>query len=415
VSTSLGVDDVLRSQSKNQRDPRRYVRPRAPLAYAGLLIVAFLAVIGFAAFSPSADTSADELVAGLTETSVPPGGEMSARVASAVLALRVSDAESRTATTQGASDTTATTSEPSADDLGDASIESAIVEDDSFTIQDTSTDSSVATSPTTNTTPRDTTPPAIKVTSPGDGDTVTSRTVTFEGTVEKGSTVKSGPYEADVNDDGTWSIRLVVIDGANGAWFTATDKAGNSASVRIVVYYDEPKAATSTTKTNSTTTTAPHDDHPTTTVAHTEETTTTSGTTTSKWSPNWPADAGGQRNVELWRSTVAQYWPADRVDCALGIIQRESKGDPRAYNASSNALGLMQHLGKYWDSRARSAGFVDGNGLVATPYNGAANIAAGANLANYYASAPGDWWNPWKSSNGEFTAFYGSCQSPDPS
>ena len=378
-------------------------------------------MIGFAAFSPATDTSAEELVAELTETSVPPGGEMSARVASAVLALRVSDAESRTATTQGATDTTAAASEPSAEQPDDVSIESLAVQDESVTVQDTSATSSSqapssTTAPTTKTTQGDTTPPAIKVTSPDDGDSVTSRTVTFKGTVEKGSTVRSGPYEADVNDDGTWSIKLVVIDGANGASFTATDRAGNSASVRIVVYYEAPKAATTTKpKTKTTTTTAPHEDQATTTAAHTDKTTTTSGTTTSKWSPNWPADAGGLRNVEQWRSTVAQYWPADRVDCALGIIQRESKGNPRAYNSGSNALGLMQHLGKYWNSRARSAGFVDGNGLVATPYNGAANIAAGANLANYYSSATGNWWNPWKSGGGEFTAFYGSCQSPDPS
>ncbi len=220
----------------------------------------------------------------------------------------------------------------------------------------------------------------------------------------------SGPYEADVKDDGTWSLKLVVVEGANGASFTATDAAGNTSSVRIVVYYEPPKARTTTT------TKPPHTDQTTTTEApHTDQTTTTKATTTSKWSPQWPADAGGMRDVEKWRSTVEKYWPANRVDCALGIIKRESRGDPRAYNASSDALGLMQHLGKYWKARARGAGFVDADGLVATPYNGAANIAAGAYLANYYASATGQWWNPWKSSSGEFTAFYGSCQSPDPS
>ncbi|MCL1599516.1 MAG: transglycosylase SLT domain-containing protein [Actinomycetia bacterium] len=383
------------------------MRPRAPLAYAGLLIVAFLAVIGFAAFSPSTDTSAEELVAELTATTVPPNGEMSARVASAVLALRVSDADSRTATTQTAPTTTSTVPDP-ADDT------STTVETESFTVQETATSSTQA--PTTTAAPKapksDTTPPAIKVASPGDGDTVTQRTVTFKGTVEKGATVSSGPYAADVNDDGTWSIRLVVVDGANGATFTATDKAGNSASVRIIVYYEEKKAAPPPP---ATTTTAAHDEHATTTTKAPSQTTTTAGSTKPKWSPKWPADAGGQRNVEQWRSTVEKYWPANRVDCALGIIQRESKGNPRAYNSSSDALGLMQHLGKYWHARARGAGFVDGDGLVATPYNGAANIAAGAYLANYYASATGSWWNPWKSAGGVFTAQYGSCQSSNPS
>lgn len=382
------------------------MRPRAPLAYAGLLIVAFLAVIGFAAFSPSTDTTAEDLVAEIVDTPVPPSGEMSARVASAVLALRVSDADSRTATTQTAPTTTSTVTE-SADDT------STTAATESFVVQDSSTSSSQAPSTTsTPTTQSDTTPPSIKVTSPDDGDTVTKRTVTFKGTVEKGSTVKSGPYKADVNDDGTWSIRLVVVDGANGATFTATDKAGNSASVRIVVHFEEPKAAPPPP---ATTTTAAHDDHATTTTKAPSQTTTTSGTTKPKWSPNWPADSGGLRNVEQWRSTVEKYWPANRVDCALGIIQRESKGNPRAYNSSSDALGLMQHLGKYWHARARGAGFVDGDGLVATPYNGAANIAAGAYLADYYSRATGQWWNPWKSPGGVFTAQYGSCQSSDPS
>jgi len=158
-------------------------------------------------------------------------------------------------------------------------------------------------------------------------------------------------------------------------------------------------------------TTAPHVD---TTAPHVD-TTTTSGSSGSNWSPNWPADSGGQRNVEQWRSTVAAYWPANRVDCVLGIILRESRGNPRAFNASSSAEGLMQHLSKYWVSRARGAGFVDSQGRVASPYNGEANIAAGASLSNYYNSAVGQWWNPWKSSGGLYTANYGTCQSSNPS
>ena len=74
----------------------------------------------------------------------------------------------------------------------------------------------------------------------------------------------------------------------------------------------------------------------------------------------------------------------------------------------------MQHLSKYWVSRAKGAGFVDSSGKVASPFNGAANIAAGAYLGNYYDSAIGQWWNPWKSSSGGFTANYGSCTSSNP-
>jgi hypothetical protein len=363
------------------------VRPRIPLAYASLLVIALVAVVGFAAFSPSADPQEPQDVAPIEEAATPPT-EASARVASAVLALRVSDAESRTATTQG-------TAEPSTT---------------SSTVSDATTTTVAATAaaapdPTTSSTAapkQDTTPPSIKVTSHDDGDTVSNRIVSFIGTTEPGVSVASGPYEADVSDNGNWELSLVMAPGPNGALFTATDAAGNTASARIVLTYDPPTATTTTTKASTTTTSG-----------SSGTTTTTSGGST--WSPNWPADSGGKRNVENWRSTVASYWPASRVDCVLGIIKRESGGDPRAYNSSSKAEGLMQHLSKYWESRAIGAGFVDGNGLVASPFNGTANIAAGAYLAGWAENYQSAWWWPWKSSGGVFTATYGSCTSSNPS
>ena len=369
------------------------MRPRLPLAYAGLLIIALVAVIGFAAFSPSSDApeAAPEPV--VESAAI----DTSARVASAVLALRVSDAESRTATTQ-------VVDEP-ADDASEVA-ESTPTSTDA-TDETTTTQAPTTTAPTTTQAPTaastqaaDTTPPAIRVTSPDDGATLTDRVVAFRGTTEPGAEVTSGPYDADVSDSGEWQIELVLAPGANGATFTATDSAGNSETVRIVVTY-EPPSTTTTTKATTTTTKG-------------TVTTTTSGSSGSKWSPNWPADSGGQRNVENWRPLVEQYWPSERADCVLGIIKRESRGDPRAYNSSSSAEGLMQHLSKYWHSRAVGAGFVDGNGLVATPYNGAANIAAGAYLANWAERYQSAWWWPWKSSGGVFTANYGSCTGSNP-
>jgi hypothetical protein len=135
-------------------------------------------------------------------------------------------------------------------------------------------------------------------------------------------------------------------------------------------------------------------------------TTTTKAPPASGYSAEWPADEGGQRDVEEWRSAVARHWPAERVDCALGIIERESRGDPTAHNRSSNAMGLMQHLLKYWPLRAKGAGFVDGGGLVADPFNGEANIAAGAWLADYYTSRGSSWWIPWSSPSN-----YGNCSA----
>ena len=381
----------MTSQSKNKRDPRSYVRPRVPLAYAGLLIVALVAVIGFAAFSPSTGSVEDSVTAS-TIALEPTAPAVSARVASAVLALRVSDAESRTATTQASAGTTTTSDSPDTT-LGEASDEAFDTESSTTSVDEVAIAPSTTAEPTTTaapkpTTARDTTPPPIKVTSPKDGATVKNRTVTFEGTTEKGAKVTSGPYSATVKSDGTWTLKLVVAEGANGASFTATDAAGNTASKRIVVHY-ESASTTTTTKAKTKTTTTTH-----------AETTTTSGSSTSKWSPNWPADGGGMRNVEEWRPLVEKYWAADRVDCVLGIIYKESRGDPRAFNSRTNAEGLMQHLSKYWKNRAASAGFRDSNGLYATPYNAEANIAAGAQIAG----SGSNWWVPWG-----FLPTYGSC------
>jgi hypothetical protein len=99
---------------------------------------------------------------------------------------------------------------------------------------------------------------------------------------------------------------------------------------------------------------------------------------------------------------VAQYWPAERVQCVVDLIQRESSGNPQARNPRGGYLGLLQHSPSGWNGRARAIGLVDGNGLTAHPYNGAANIAAGAWLANN--SSP--WWGPWPP-----TRTIASCQA----
>jgi hypothetical protein len=350
------------------------VIPRVPIAYASLLVVALVTVIGFAAFSPS--DGADATVAATEANSA--YRPVTGRVAAAILAIR----------TSGASEETDTAQSDEPDSVGTATV--AETGDDTEVVNEDPESKSVQVSPTT-TAAADTTPPSFTITSPHDGDTVDTSVLEFKGTVEKGATVRSGPFDAQVADDGTWSISLALVAGDNGASFSATDSAGNTTTKRIVVSYAPPQTktttapATTTTKTQSSTATT---------------TTTKASSTSSQWSPNWPADAGGIRDVEQWRSTVARYWAADRVDCVLGIILRESRGDPRAYNSSYGASGLMQHLIKYWPGRAASAGFKDSNGLVASPYNGEANIAAGAAIAG----SGSNWYAPWSR-----LPSYGSC------
>jgi hypothetical protein len=344
-----------------------------------------VAVVGFAAFSPSSGEPTEESL----DTAVTIEAPASARVASAILALRVSDAETRTATTTTSDDLADANAEPETATITETTTDSGpstTVPDPTTSSSSTTTAPSTTQSPTTAaapTTTSDSTPPTLTVTSPDDGDTVDDRVVTFAGTTERGASVTSGPYEAEVDEDGSWSLQLVLSEGPNGALFTATDAAGNSTSVRIVVTYEPPVATTTTTQPPAATTT------------------TTAPAPSPKWSPLWPADAGGKRNVEAWRPLVEKHWPASLVDCALNLIDLESQGDPRAYNSSTSAEGLFQHLSKYWKGRAAAAGFKDSDGLYASPYHAEANIAA----AWLIASGSEPWHRPWS-----VNPFYGACQ-----
>lgn len=356
------------------------MRSRIPLAYAGLLVIALVAVLGFAAFGTGAPwhtaTTAAEAPVSLS-TAEP----ISARVASAVLALAVTPQPEATQapTSQAAPDASTTAAPPTVA----ATIDSP-----------TATTTETAAPATTTTTARDATPPRLEVDAPADGATVNTRVVTFRGTTERGADVFSGPFAAEVEENGSWQLALVLAVGENGAIITARDAAGNETEVRLAVTY-EP--ATTTTRAPATTTTSGGG-------------ATTTTAPSPQYSPLWPPDSPGRRNVEQWRDEVAAYWPADRVDCALGLILRESHGDPSAYNSSSAVAGLFQHRVPYWAGRAAGAGFVDSNGLVASPFHGEANIAAAAYLANYYDSRS-FWAVPWGFYAEEDLPSYGTCGS----
>jgi len=88
--------------------------------------------------------------------------------------------------------------------------------------------------------PADTTPPVITVTSPKDGERFEVDSIWFEGSTEPGATVAAGRWQADVDADGNWAIRLILSEGANRATFTATDAAGNTAMASVVVYFELP-------------------------------------------------------------------------------------------------------------------------------------------------------------------------------
>jgi hypothetical protein len=95
----------------------------------------------------------------------------------------------------------------------------------------------------------DTTPPMLEVTSPSDGEHVSSMFITFSGITERDATVvASGKFPADVGSDGSWSVDLVLTPGANGVVFRAVDPFGNESEVRLTVHLDveEPSETTTT-------------------------------------------------------------------------------------------------------------------------------------------------------------------------
>lgn len=103
------------------------------------------------------------------------------------------------------------------------------------------------TEPATTTT-SDTVAPNIEILSPEDGQVFEEKTITFSGITEPGARVLAGPYEATVDQDGSWSIKLVLSEGENRAVFTAIDAAGNEAVAVVTPVYQPPQPVTTTTK-----------------------------------------------------------------------------------------------------------------------------------------------------------------------
>ena len=70
---------------------------------------------------------------------------------------------------------------------------------------------------------------------------------------------------------------------------------------------------------------------------------------------------------------------------AISIAYRESQFHPNAYNSSSCAKGIYQHLCRYWPSRAGDYGFAGWSA-----FNARANIFVTMRMVRRYG-----WW-PWR-------------------
>lgn len=86
----------------------------------------------------------------------------------------------------------------------------------------------------------DTEPPLLEITTPQDGQRFDEKVITFAGLTEPGAVVSAGPYQADVDAAGKWSIVLVLSEGGNRATFVAQDEAGNATTATVMVFFDPP-------------------------------------------------------------------------------------------------------------------------------------------------------------------------------
>lgn len=86
-------------------------------------------------------------------------------------------------------------------------------------------------------------PPALALTYPAEGSTVTESYMVFSGKAEPGSLVAAGPYETKADEHGQWNIGLVLSAGQNVATFSTTSKEGVETKESVTVHL-KPKEGT---------------------------------------------------------------------------------------------------------------------------------------------------------------------------
>jgi hypothetical protein len=84
-------------------------------------------------------------------------------------------------------------------------------------------------------------------------------------------------------------------------------------------------------------------------------------------------DSSGWLTQIQMRSIVAAYFNPTDVNRAIRVAWCESRFNPESVDGRTGAVGLFQHLPKYWAMRAEAAGFAG-----ADPTDPEANVAAAA-------------------------------------
>jgi soluble lytic murein transglycosylase-like protein len=91
----------------------------------------------------------------------------------------------------------------------------------------------------------------------------------------------------------------------------------------------------------------------------------------------------GPRQVRRLVRCAARHWSVS-VPTALDVARRESNFRHRAFNRSSCASGVYQHLCHYWPGRAREYGF-----RGRSPFNARANVIVTMRMVRRGG------WDPW--------------------
>ncbi len=86
----------------------------------------------------------------------------------------------------------------------------------------------------------DTRPPALILSSPTNGTSTADATILVTGTTEPGASVRVNGIVAEVSSNGSFSLLLALTEGENPITATATDRAGNDASVSVSVTFTNP-------------------------------------------------------------------------------------------------------------------------------------------------------------------------------
>lgn len=69
------------------------------------------------------------------------------------------------------------------------------------------------------------------------------------------------------------------------------------------------------------------------------------------------SDNSGWLSEVQVRTLMAEYFAAEDVNKAVRVAWCESRFNPSSTNLRTGAVGLFQHLPRYWEERAESAGF----------------------------------------------------------